>query len=213
MMKTILLSAVVMMFSTACSVFGIQSVEEAPYKMVREDKPYEIRDYSPLVVAQTRVNADFKEAGNVAFRKLFAYISGDNEAQQKIAMTAPVIAEPTTSNSGEKIAMTAPVTAQKEGDSWLYRFVLPDSYSLDTAPKPLDSDVSILETVEKRVATIRYSGRATDESRQKQTEALMNWIASEDLVPVSEPRWAGYNAPFTIPFFRRNEVLVDISKP
>ena len=202
-----------MIFSTACSVFGIESVEEAPYQTVRQDKPFEIRDYSPVVVAQTRVNADFKEAGNKAFRRLFAYISGDNEAQQKIAMTAPVIAEPTTNESGEKIAMTAPVTAQKQDGSWLYRFVLPESYSLDTAPKPLDPEVSIAETDHKRVATIRYSGRSTDKAREKQTEALMNWIKSEELVPASEPRWAGYNGPFTIPLFRRNEVLVDILKP
>lgn len=204
-----LLSSVILVFSSGCSVFGVESVEEAPYELIRKDKQFEIRKYAPLVVVETRVSASYKEAGSMAFRKLFAYISGENEGSEKIAMTSPVIAN--EENSGESIAMTAPVTSQKEGDEWRYRFVLPQSYSLDNAPRPLNPDVSLAEVPEKQVASLRYSGRSTRKAQVKQAETLGNWIASQGLVMQSEPRWAGYNPPWTLPWFRRNEVLIDIS--
>ena len=110
-----LLFSMVLMLCTGCSVFGGASVEEAPYQLVLKDKQFEIRDYAPVVVAETRVDASFGNAGNKAFRTLFNYISGENDGGEKIAMTAPVIAETDNSGSGEKIAMTAPVTYQKDG--------------------------------------------------------------------------------------------------
>lgn len=200
------------MFTTACSVFGVESVEEAPYQLVQIVEPFEIRDYPPIVVAETRVNASFKKAGREAFRKLFAYISGENEGSERISMTAPVISTNDTSNSeGEKIAMTAPVTSEKEGEAWRYRFVLPDTYSLDTAPRPLNPDVSIVKTLPQRVAVLRYSGRATAKAQSEKAQTLTDWIESEGLQSLSEPRWAGYNAPWTLPLFRRNEVLIDVT--
>ena len=210
-LSTLLLTTVALIISSGCSVFGVQSVEEAPYQLFQKDKQFEIRDYAPLVVAETRVNASFKEAGNEAFRKLFAYISGANESSEKIAMTSPVIAETKNSGSGETIAMAAPVASQKDGEAWRYRFVLPQTYSLDSAPRPLNPDVSLAETAPGRVATLRYSGRATAKAQSRNAEALVNWIKSQGLVSQSEPRWAGYNPPWTLPPFRRNEVLIDVS--
>ena len=205
------ISSVVLVFSSACTVFGVESVEEAPYQLVQKEKQFEIRDYAPIVVAETRVKATFKEAGNKAFRKLFAYISGENQASEKIAMTSPVIADTQNNGSGESIAMTAPVTSQKDGDEWRYRFVLPQAYSLDNAPQPLNPEVTLAEVPAKRVASLRYSGRTTAIKQSEQAKALDNWIVSQGLVAQSKPRWAGYNAPWTLPWFRRNEVLIDVS--
>ena len=209
-----LLSIIVMsLLSSACTVFGVESVEEAPFELVRKEKPYEIRDYEALVVAETWVNADYKKAGNQAFRKLFSYISGDNEGQTKIAMTAPVIADANSADEGEKIAMTAPVTSQKEGDAWRYRFVLPRSYTIETAPRPTNPDVALTQIPEKRVAIRRYSGRATEQAQLMNVAKLVEWMAAQGLEPLSEPRYAGYNAPWTLPAFRRNEVLIDVAVP
>ena len=208
-----LFCSVLLMATAGCSVFGGASVEEAPYELVENDGRFEIRDYASVVVAQTEVEAG---AGNRAFRRLFNYISGENEASEKIAMTAPVVAESDggddlVSGDSEKIAMTAPVLYQKEGDVWRYRFVLPKTYTLDNAPRPLSPDVSLAETEPKRVATIRYAWLATDKARARNAQALMDWIESRGLVAQSEPRWAGYNPPWTLPPFRRNEVMVDIA--
>lgn len=207
----LMISFAMLAFSTACSVFGVETVEEAPFQLVQREKQFEIRDYAPLVVAETRVNATFKEAGNKAFRKLFAYISGENEVSEKITMTSPVIADAQDSGAGQNIAMTAPVTSQKEGNEWRYRFVLPKNYSLENAPRPLNPDVTLAQIPAKRVATLRYSGRTTAAKQIKQAELLTTWMVSQGLVEQSQPRWAGYNAPWTLPWFRRNEVLIDVS--
>lgn len=223
------LASVSLLLASGCSLIGIESVEEADYQVVQRDDAFEIRDYVPLVVAETRVDAGFRDAGNQAFRRLFKYISGENTASQAIDMTAPVIAESTASESaasqasadavdGEKIAMTAPVIAEPIGsgqadDAWLYRFVLPRSYTLDTAPRPLNPDVAIVELPPRRVAVYRYSGRSTDRARRNAIATLRDWMASQglDADAESEPRWAGYNPPWTLPPFRRNEVLIDIA--
>ena len=207
----LLLAPVVLLFSTACSIFGIESVEEARYEVVVKDGQFEVRDYASMVVVETRVEADFKQAGNGAFRKLFAYISDNNTGSEKIAMTAPVVAEKDAEQAGEKIAMTAPVTASQDGKSWLYRFVLPQTFNIETAPKPLDPSVALAEVPTRRVATVRFSGRSTKKARDKNTEALVSWIESQGLLLQSDPRWAGYNAPWALPPFRRNEVLIEVS--
>jgi len=208
-----LVSVLLLMVATGCSVFGGASVEEAPYDLVRKDDQFEVRDYAPVVVAETQVDAGFKKAGNKAFRTLFDYISGENDGGQKIAMTAPVIAEGSSESDGETIAMTAPVTYQKDGEVWRYRFVLPRSYSMDTAPQPTNPNVVLIETEPKRVAAIRYNWLSTEKARSKNAKALMEWIDTQGFTPQSSERFAGYNPPWTLPPFRRNEVLIDIENP
>lgn len=205
------LTGVTLLTGTACSVFGVESVEVAQYSVVVKDMQYEVRDYAPMVVVQTRVDAEFKNAGNKAFQKLFSYISGNNTAEESISMTAPVVAEKSASKDGEKIAMTAPVIANRDGEGWLYRFVLPNTFTIDTAPKPLDPAVTLQEIPQQRVATVRFAGRSTDSAREKNTAALLQWMEQQSLSALSEPRWAGYNAPWALPPFRRNEVLVDVN--
>jgi hypothetical protein len=207
--KSVILAPLVFLFSTGCSVFGIESVEQAQYSVVQQDGKFEVREYAPMVVVETSVDAEFRKAGNAAFQKLFAYISGENTGSEKIAMTAPVVAE--QGDGGEKIAMTAPVTAAADGTGWVYRFVLPQSYSIETAPRPLDPEVNLLEVPARRVAAIRFSGRSTDAARERKTAALNEWLANAGITAISAPRWAGYNAPWALPPFRRNEVLIDIS--
>jgi hypothetical protein len=200
-------SVATLVLGTACSVVGINTVEEASYRMLQEDGKFELREYAPLLVAETTVDADFKDAGNTAFRRLFGYISGDNESKQKIAMTAPVVAD---SSKGEKIEMTAPVIGEPDGDRWRYRFVLPASYSLETAPAPLNDSVRLTAVPKKKVAVLRFSGRVNKVVIDEKSAQLSRWMKANNLDMASEPRWAGYNPPWTIPFLRRNEVMIDV---
>ena len=93
--------------------------EEANYKVVKENKNYEIRKYSDRLVIET----DSIE-GN-AFRKLFNYISGNNEENQDIKMTVPV-------------------TQEIKNENMTMQFYLPSKFSKDNAPKPSNSDIKIL---------------------------------------------------------------------
>lgn len=194
------------LFLTACSVFGISSVDEAGYDVLKDNTNIQIRLYKPLLIAQTEVEADYEAASSKAFQRLFDYISGNNKKQQKIAMTAPVIQE----KQSEEIAMTAPVFQEKSGTTWLMSFVLPAEYTLATAPVPLDSAVILKELPSKKVAVLHYSGFLSEQVIEEKAKELQTWLAEQGYKAQSTPRSAGFDPPWTLPFLRRNEVHIDI---
>ena len=202
--------ALTLLLSSGCSVVGISNVEEAAYTVLIKDDSFELRDYDPMVIVETTIDDDFENAGNKAFRRLFAYITGDNVTNSDISMTAPVIADPAGTSSGTDIAMTAPVLQQYSRGGWRYAFVLPTDLTLDTAPRPIDDRVRLAQVPAKKVAVIQYSGFWNEHSMQEKTSVLNDWISTNNLTATSEPRWAGYNPPWTIPFLRRNEVMIDV---
>jgi len=181
-------------------------VEHARYVVVSTSGEMEIRDYAPQIVAQTIVSGERDAAISQGFRLIAGYIFGDNTASKKIAMTAPV-----TQQSGEKIAMTAPVTQQGAGDAWKVRFVMPAGYTLDTLPHPNNQAVRLEAVPGKRFAAIRFSGFAGDGSIDVHTRKLQDFLASQKLSPRSPPVYAFYDPPWTLPFNRRNEVLIEIT--
>lgn len=75
------------------------ATEEAKFQVLKSSGIFELREYAPYIVAETSVDGDFEDAGNIAFSKLFKYISGQNKSRSKIAMTAPVSQEA----EGEKL--------------------------------------------------------------------------------------------------------------
>ncbi len=200
--------AVLVIGLAGCSVFGIRTAEEAAYTVLRSDGEIEVREYDEHVVAQTLVEAPFDEAARVAFERLFGYISGDNAGAAEIAMTAPVLADP--GGAGEQIAMTAPVSGERAASGWRYRFVLPAGYSAATAPVPVDPEVAIAAVPASRVAALRYSGSWSESNMRRNTARLLDWVEANGLEAVSQPRSAGYDPPWTLPFLRRNEILVDV---
>ena len=87
------------------------AIEEPKYQVIQIDGPFEIRQYAPVLIAETLVDGDMDEASNTGFRRIADFIFGNNQApdsnaSSKIAMTAPVTVEPVS----VKIEMTAPVT-------------------------------------------------------------------------------------------------------
>ncbi|MCU0803925.1 MAG: heme-binding protein [Burkholderiales bacterium] len=184
------------------------AIEEAPFKTLVADGPFEIREYAPYLVAETYVEGGFGEVGNEGFRRLFRYISGDNAKAASIAMTAPV----EQSAASEKIAMTAPVEQQKVGARWRIAFVLPASYTLATAPKPLDPRVTVVEMPARRMASVRYSGTWSEARYDEQLAALAKFVTDRGLSPEGEPVFARYDPPFMPWFLRRNEIVVPVGR-
>ena len=207
---TCLVATIGMLLGIGCTLFGIRTVEEARYEVRGEYGQFEVRDYHALVIAETEVDADYEEAGNIAFERLFAYISGDNVSNDKIAMTTPVIAEGGEAPEGEQIAMTSPVLGERQARGWRYAFVLPGSYTRENAPVPSNPDVTMAVMPKKKVAVIRYSGSRNEKSEQAKSIELANWMKEMGFKAISKPRSAAYDPPWTIPFLRRNEVMIDI---
>ena len=181
------------------------AVEEPDYELLRQDGDFELRAYGATLVAETVVSGEFEDAGSRAFRALFKYIDGNNQAREEIAMTAPV-----SQARSEKIAMTAPVSQRAAGEQWVVSFMMPSEYTMDTLPEPLDGRIVMRELPPYRAAVIRYSGFWSEKNYREHLEALQGWVAESGLKPRGEPVWARYNAPFTPWFLRRNEILIPV---
>ena len=189
---------------SACSVFGVRDgYEQSDYQVVESLGEIEIRRY-PSQLAVEIQNAPDR---NTAFYALFDYISGKNGGAKKVAMTAPVEVD---TSSGSKIAMTSPVEVQ-EGESVSMRFFLPKEYTIETAPVPEDPRVALVTTAEEIVAVLRYSGSQSDDKFEGKKQDLLDYLEKSDWDVVGEPRFLGYDPPFTLPFLRRNEVVVTVA--
>lgn len=184
----------------------VSNVEQAKYSVVEQRDNIEIRDYAPMIVAETELSGARETAINEGFRLIADYIFGNNATATKVSMTAPV-----TQQASEKIAMTAPVTQQADGAIWRVRFVMPAGYTMDTLPRPNNSAVKLKEIGGKRFAVIRFSGLAGKDSLQRHTEELREFIAANDLQSLASPTYAFFNPPWTLPFARRNEVMLEIA--
>ncbi|MBW2438566.1 MAG: heme-binding protein [Desulfobacterales bacterium] len=183
-----------------------QAIEKAKYEVIESDENIELRQYAPRIVAETFVAGDFKEVGNVGFRRLFDYINGNNIKNQNIAMTAPVTQEA----ESEKIAMTAPATQERSQDQWRITFLMPAQYTMETLPKPLDPLVRLTEEPGYLMAAIRYSGTWSQKGFEQNKSRLQAAIKKRGLKPVGQPVWARYDPPFMPWFLRRNEVLIRV---
>ncbi|MDE0892323.1 MAG: heme-binding protein [Planctomycetota bacterium] len=199
-----------------CSIIGIRTTAEPSYEVLVSEEGFEVRQYGPQLIAETFVqnvqhsmpkeDRDYRSSGNQGFRRLAGYIFGGNTSQEEIAMTAPVL----QGERSEKIAMTAPVLQEERADGWWMAFVLPEGYTLESAPVPNDSQVNLREVPGERIATLRYSGRNSPEKMVKYEETLRAWLQTEGVEAVGAPRMASYDPPWALPFMRRNEVQIEV---
>jgi effector-binding domain-containing protein len=186
----------------------VSNVEHPKYKVSERSGNIDIRDYAPMIVAEVEVKGERSEAIGKGFRIIADYIFGNNTAAQKVPMTAPV-----TQQGSEKIAMTAPVTQQGGGGTWRVRFIMATKYTMETLPKPNNPAIEVKEIPGKRFAVIRFSGMAGEESLKQYNRELDDFLGAKGLIPLSPPTYAFYNPPWTLPFLRRNEVLIEIAGP
>jgi hypothetical protein len=152
----------------------------------------EIKHYPQIIVARV------EGYGDGGFNLLFGFITRENEQRTKVAMTAPVLSE--------KIPMTAPVIS---GEGSL-AFVMPDSYTVETAPHPLDERVKIVEISSRYVVALRFSGRWSDNIFRARSEKMLGELRKAGIKSRGEVFSMRYNSPFTPWFMRRNEVAVEV---
>lgn len=184
--------------------------EEARYKTIHTYSEFEIRQYEPFIVAEVTVNGEFGDVGNLSFRLLFDYISGNNAPRTSIPMTGPVIPQAV---NGEKIDMTAPVLqtqTENSPDDYIFSFVMPARYTLETIPMPVDNRIVIREIPAKTVAVRTYSGNWSEKNYRENETMLMQSLANLGIKTLAMPVYARYNSPFSLWFIRRNESMVEI---
>ncbi len=189
-------------FLSSCTV----GIEKTKYSVLEKQGKFEIRQYQPYIIAETIVASDFDEVGNIAFRRLFNYISGGNRKKESISMTAPVNQQV----NSEKIPMTAPVNQQKSEDKWAVSFIMPSKYTMQTLPEPLDSSITLKEVPAHKIAAVRYSGTWSQKRYRDKKSSLEEFIRQRNLIISGEVIFARYDPPFQLWFLRRNEVLIPV---
>ena len=166
--------------------FKVMAYEEANYKVVKQNKVYEIRKYSDRLAIETITSNQ-----GSSFRKLFNYISGNNENKEEISMTTPV------------------TQVEKKGNMTM-QFYLPSKFNKANTPSPSNSEVKVLNIKGGYYAVIKYSGRASDKNFIKYKDILKNELKKNDITILSSPIKATYDKPFTLPMLRRNEAMFKI---
>ena len=164
--------------------------ESARYTVVRAEGDFEIRDYVDLILAETPTGGDAGRNGG--FGRLFRFITGANDTRQKLSMTTPVLVYPGPSDS--RMA-----------------FVLPANLALPDIPKPTDQTVGLREVSACRYAVLTFSGSISEKSQDEAHARLLARMKPLGLEALSGSRFAYYDPPWTPPFWRRNEVLVQIA--
>lgn len=185
----------------------VSRVEQPKYQVVKKDGNIEIRDYPSMIVAKVDVTGQRDPALREGFREIANYIFGNNLSSRKVAMTAPV-----TQQASEKIAMTAPVSQQGNGKNWQVRFIMPAKYTMQTLPRPNNPSVKLEEIAAERFAVIRFSGLAGRASLDGHTKELEAYLRTNNLKALGVPTYAFYNPPWTLPFLRRNEIMIEVAR-
>ncbi len=202
----------VAMLLSGCGLFASRSdYEEPPYDVVeRLGEHLEVRRYGPRVAAEATVESYDRGTGEfTAFRALFKYITGENRGGARIDMTVPV----QVAGKPETIAMTVPVeTAQADGGTVRMRFFLPASYTVESAPQPVDTRVHIVRVPAQTVAVLRFTGSRADSVVTAKSRALLRELAETAWRPAATPVAYVYDHPWTLPFLRRNEVAVVVEQ-
>ena len=219
----------VLLTSTLLISGAAMATEEPTYTVLSKTENFELRRYESQLVAQTWVSGDQDAASRAGFKILADYIFGNNTApsgeSSKISMTAPVAMQfeakqSTTkkngSNESQKIAMTAPVSIKQEQQQndgkWRVQFTMPSKYTMQTLPKPNNPDITIIEVPPQTYGVIKFSGLAGSEKVAVKTVELQSWMQTQKLTLTGTPELARYNPPWTLPFMRRNEIMIAYEK-
>merc|ERR1712176_1523420 len=155
------------------------------------------------------------------FRALAKYIGvfgeAENEGSEAMAMTAPAAME----RKGTPMAMTAPVAMENSATSdggKIMKFFLPAEYDdMKKIPKPTNPDVKITEIPPQVGVVHRYSGSLTQKLHDEKAKALSAQLREDGIDRMTEEhvmqhyQFWGFNPPFTLPMFRRNEVWLELT--
>jgi hypothetical protein len=160
--------------------------ESAPYEVVEDlGEKIEIRKYQDLILAQVAKN----DNEDNSFRVLFKFITGKNDKNQEINMTTPVFQEVAKGNS-------------------IMSFVMPAEFKMEDLPKPTSGEIKFRKVENQKFIAIRFSGFRTENNFGENREKLIEKIKEKNIkADLENPIRATYDAPWTLPFLRRNEVL------
>ena len=198
MIKVLKYCLIILLFNIF-SIKQTMSYEEPKYKIIESTDIYEIREYGDRLAVEIEYSNE-----DSGFRYLFNYISGENKSSEKVKMTVPV-------TQSAKIDMTSPVIQSTQDGIMKMQFFLPSKFTLENAPQPKNQRVNLVMIKKDIYAVISYSGRLTNQNYSKNYKKLINHLTKDGLDFIEPAIRATFNGPFTLPIFRRNEIMIKIN--
>ena len=164
---------------------------EPKFRIIKKETNIETRRYETLTIAEIHLSGTQSDSLTQGFRILAGYIFGGNKSQQKIAMTAPVVHYQDPEDQAK----------------WITRFFLPENFSIENSPTPKDTRVEIKTLEQQTCVAIKFKGFSSHKNFYKHEQELKSYCEKEQLTIDTNPLWAYYNPPWTLPFLKRNEVI------
>ena len=186
---------VLLLIFIGVQLFAIKSqrnIETYPYKVTKTYDSFEIRDYEPTLFTSVKLSTkNYKESSSKGFSILAGYIFGDNDRNEKIAMTSPVA-----------MTLEDPITML---------FMVPKKFEKEKLPQPNQPQIVFKKEPAKTVAAISFNGWADDDKIERYKKKLKFALEKEEIPYTNRFYFLGYNAPYEV-FNRKNEVIVELSK-
>ncbi|XP_043091633.1 heme-binding protein 2 [Puntigrus tetrazona] len=173
--------------SSSESSYCTETKECFLFDVVCEGDGYEVRHYEAAKWVSTEVESYFMEiATPKAFRKLYKYITGENEAGAKIDMTAPVLIKVNDSAS------------LWQSSVYGLSFLLPSKHQANP-PKPTDPSVYLTNTPDMKVYVKSYGGWMFSPVVTSQTDSLKTALNNVQATYETDYHYnVGYNSPLKI---------------
>ena len=166
--------------------------EEPSYEVISVFPGFEVRRYADSVQARVRIEGKNMRDSTRGFRKISGYIFGRND-------------------KGQVIAMTAPVHLWNDGEGEIMAFTMPSEYSLEDLPNPSDRGVKLVNYYGCTLAALPFSGLSGTKRSGRMKTKLNRMVLENGLSPSGPPMLAVYDNPTsTLPFMRRNEILLPV---
>jgi len=184
-----------------------EGLETPYYDVLEENNEYEIRSYDSFTVCKLNLNdgnedvtetnvSQIMNKSGFGFNILASYLFGNNKASKTMAMTTPVIME------SDDTTLTTSMS-----------FVMPSQYDTETSPIPNDERI-ILEDTPSNIyyAAVEFPGFATDGEVARQLKRLLRQCDLDGIYVVNRSKYSilQYNPPYTLPWLRKNELLIQI---
>lgn len=185
---------------------GFHLEEEAKYYVILKDQNKQVRRYSPFHVAQLTVAGSYETAMNEGYYRLIHYLFGGNHGKQQIGMNLPLFA-----SKSFKLTLASPVISTPVEHGWQMAFVLPSRFTPQKLPRPDHDSIQIIPVPGQLVASLRYTGRNSQEKMRLHSNDLVSWLFEHpDFKVLSEPRFVHYDSPLALKLLHRNEVQIVI---
>ncbi len=189
-------------------IFGIRLEAEPRHEVVEKIGEVEVRHYAPALLAEITVPGDHDKALDAAFDRLARYIFGANSKDEHLSMTNPVY-----QGKGQGLPMTAPVRPAHHGQGWTVAFFLSNDLTVEEAPRPDDEAIRLIRSPGHLVGVLRYRGNNTEGKMHDARSELLEALRADATYEVEgDVYWAQYDAPYVIPFVKRNEAQVELSR-